>query len=100
MCMDLASGIRQFCIVARGCRRSHHCHFRLDLMSVSAVALGCATGLALFVRALSWLLQHRGDRLLSLLTGFMAIALAKLWPWQNADAKVFETAFGQTSTRR
>lgn len=61
----------------------------LDLMSLSAVALGCATGLALFVRALSWLLQHHEDRLLSLLTGFMAIALAKLWPWQDADAKVF-----------
>ena len=27
----------------------------LDFMSLSAVALGCATGLALFVRALSWL---------------------------------------------
>ena len=58
----------------------------LDLMSLSAVALGCATGLALFVRALSWLLQHHEDRLLSLLTGFMAVALVKLWPWQDSDA--------------
>lgn len=61
----------------------------LDLMSLSAVALGCLTGLALFVRALHWLLKNYEDRLLSALTGFMAIALAKLWPWQDADAKVF-----------
>ena len=67
--------------------------------ALSAVALGCATGLALFVHTLSWLLQHHEDRLLSLLTGFMAIALAKLWPWQDADAGVFEVYFGQTSTR-
>ena len=61
----------------------------LDLMSLSAVALGCLTGLALFVRALHWLLKNYEDRLLSALTGFMAVALAKLWPWQDADAKVF-----------
>ena len=61
----------------------------LDLMSLSAVALGCLTGLALFVRALHWLLKNYEDRLLSALTGFMAIALAKLWPWQDADARVF-----------
>ena len=61
----------------------------LELMSLSAVALGCLTGLALFVRALHWLLKNYEDRLLSALTGFMAVALAKLWPWQDADAKVF-----------
>ncbi|NCF33415.1 MAG: DUF368 domain-containing protein [Proteobacteria bacterium] len=61
----------------------------LNLFLLSAVALGCASGLALFVRALSWLLRHHEDRLLSLLTGFMAVALAKLWPWQNVEAQSF-----------
>ena len=71
MCMDLASGIRQFCIVAPGLYDEVIIAIsELDLMSLSAVALGCATGLALFVRALSWLLQHHEDRLLSLLTGY------------------------------
>ena len=59
-------------------------------MSLSAVALGCATGLALFVRALSWLLQHHEDRLLSLLTGFMAIALAKLCLGKMLTLRFFE----------
>ena len=58
----------------------------LDFVKLSAVGLGCAVGLASFVRILSWLMQHHEDRLLSLLTGFMAVALAKLWPWQNSDA--------------
>ncbi len=58
-----------------------------DLVLLSAIALGCAAGLALFVRLLSWLLKYHEDRLLALLTGFMAMALAKLWPWQNAQAQ-------------
>jgi len=58
----------------------------LDFLKLSAVALGCAVGLASFVRLLSWLIAHHEDRLLSLLTGFMAVALVKLWPWQNSDA--------------
>ena len=57
-----------------------------NFLKLSAVGLGCAMGLASFVRMLSWLMQRHEDRLLSLLTGFMAVALAKLWPWQNADA--------------
>ena len=58
-----------------------------NFLKLSAVGLGCAIGLASFVRMLSWLMQRHEDRLLSLLTGFMAVALAKLWPWQNADAE-------------
>ena len=58
----------------------------LDFLKLLAVALGCAVGLASFVRLLSWLIAHHEDRLLSLLTGFMAVALVKLWPWQNSDA--------------
>jgi len=65
----------------------------LDVLKLSAVALGCAVGLALFVRVLSWLITHHEDRLLSLLTGFMVVALAKLWPWQNSDAATLMESF-------
>ena len=45
-------------------------------------ARAAASGLLLFSRVLVWLLDRYRDALLSLLTGFMAMALVKLWPWQ------------------
>ena len=35
----------------------------LDFLKLSAVALGCAVGLASFVRLLSWLIAHHEDRI-------------------------------------
>ena len=57
----------------------------LDLTFLLVLGAGCASGLLLFTRALSWLLAHFEDPLLALLTGFMATALLKLWPWQQSD---------------
>ncbi len=53
-----------------------------DLITLGTLALGCATGIILFARLLAWLMRHYTEQLLSLLTGFMLGAVAKLWPWQ------------------
>ncbi len=55
----------------------------LDIPFLLVLMAGCASGLMLFSRALSWLLAKAEDPLLALLTGFMATALLKLWPWQG-----------------
>lgn len=44
--------------------------------------VGCAVGLLLFARMLSYALDRWRAPLLSLLTGFMVGASVKLWPWQ------------------
>ena len=46
-----------------------------------SLAAGCAVGLLAFANLLSWLLQRYSESLLSLLTGFMAGSLLRLWPW-------------------
>ena len=46
-----------------------------------SLAAGCAVGLLAFANLLSWLLQRYSETLLSLLTGFMAGSLLRLWPW-------------------
>ena len=55
-----------------------------DRTFLLVLGAGCASGLLLFTRGLSWLLAHYEDPLLALLTGFMATALIKLWPWQQS----------------
>ncbi len=57
----------------------------LDLTFLLVLGAGCASGLVLFTRGLSWLLGNFEDPLLALLTGFMATALIKLWPWQQSS---------------
>lgn len=59
----------------------------LDWLFLLVLAGGCACGLLLFTRVLGWLLEHFQDPLLALLTGFMATALLKLWPWRELDAE-------------
>lgn len=56
-----------------------------DLGYLGAFALGCAVGLALFVKLLRWLLQHHHHRTLVVMTGLMAGSLRALWPWQGED---------------
>ena len=46
---------------------------------------GCALGLLSFVHILKWTLHHYHDTVMSLLAGFMAGSLVKLWPWRVAD---------------
>ncbi|QNI70007.1 DUF368 domain-containing protein [Cyanobium sp. NS01] len=45
-------------------------------------ALGCITGLLLFVRLLRWLLQRWHGQTVALLVGFMAGSLWKIWPFR------------------
>ena len=64
---------------------------RLDVLA--CVAAGCAVGLLLFSRLLSWLLARFRSPLLSLLCGFMVGALPNLWPWQVDNAVVTPAAY-------
>ena len=69
---------------------------RLDVLA--SVAAGCAVGLLLFSRLLSWLLARFRSQLLSLLCGFMVGALPNLWPWQIDDAVVAPAAYSATGS--
>lgn len=50
---------------------------------IFTVMAGMATGLLLFTRALKWLLSHYYQATLTLLTGFIAGSLVKVWPWKT-----------------
>lgn len=56
-----------------------------DLGYLSWFVAGLTLGLALFVKALQWLLEHRHDGTLAVLTGLMAGSMRALWPWQDDD---------------
>ena len=59
---------------------------RLDVESVSFLALGCAVGLMSFSQVLSRLLADYRGPTLSLLIGFMLGSLKKLWPWRHTTS--------------
>jgi len=48
-----------------------------------SLAAGCALGLLAFANLLSWLLRRYQEQIISLLTGFMAGSLWRLWPWAS-----------------
>ena len=50
-----------------------------------ALGLGCVVGLLAFSRFLHWLMIRHREPMLATLTGFMAMSLMKLWPWQHGD---------------
>jgi len=54
----------------------------LDLGTLVPFALGCATGLVVFVRLLRWLLARWHGQTVALLVGFMAGSLWKIWPFR------------------
>ncbi|MEU9676062.1 DUF368 domain-containing protein [Streptomyces parvus] len=56
-----------------------------DFGYLAAFALGCALGLALFVKLLKWLLENHHHMTLVVMTGLMAGSLRALWPWQDDD---------------
>jgi putative membrane protein len=59
----------------------------VDLQLLATLACGCALGIIAFARSLAWVLARFTDQLLAFLTGFMASALIKLWPWQLPDSE-------------
>jgi putative membrane protein len=61
----------------------------LNWTVIGTMAAGCAVGMLLFSRVLTWLLKRYPESLLSLLTGFMLGSAPALWPWQDdAEADV------------
>ncbi|MCP5349723.1 MAG: DUF368 domain-containing protein [Oceanospirillaceae bacterium] len=55
----------------------------MDLPLLAVFAAGCLVGILSFSRVLSWLLHHHFNLTMSVLTGFMAGALVKIWPWKE-----------------
>ncbi len=56
---------------------------RLDLATLIVFAAGTVTGLMLFVRLLTWLLERYHTLTLACLTGLMIGSLRKIWPWKS-----------------
>jgi len=58
-------------------------HARMDVLAVFAA--GCALGLAVFSRVLSWLLSQYHNVTLAVLAGIMLGSLRKVWPWKDVQ---------------
>ncbi len=54
----------------------------LDIASLAIIAAGCVSGLLVFSRFLSWLMDTYLDATLALLTGFLVGSLSVTWPWK------------------
>lgn len=54
-----------------------------DIGLLAWFVVGCGAGLLSFVQLLRWLLRHYHDRVLALLTGFLAGSLYLVWPWKE-----------------
>lgn len=55
----------------------------LDLAYLGLSAAGMVIGMAVIVKLLKWLLEHRHTITLAVLTGVMVGGLRTLWPWQD-----------------
>lgn len=70
------------------------------LLIMAVFAAGCALGLVVFSRVLSWTFKHYPNPTLALLTGFMIGSLNKIWPWRiptlwvNEEGTFLETTPG------
>lgn len=59
----------------------------IEIVNILAIGAGCAIGIIIFSRILSWLLNHYYQPMIALLVGFMVGSLYKIWPWkENNDA--------------
>lgn len=56
---------------------------RIDLYVLLLFVSGCVVGLLSIANILSWAFAKHKQWILSLLTGFMAGALTKVWPWKE-----------------
>lgn len=66
-----------------------------ELAPMVLFALGAVVGLALFSKALAWLLEHHHDRMLATMIGLMLGSLRVLWPWPGG---VMSTELGAPSS--
>jgi len=57
----------------------------LNLTVLGAMAAGALIGLICFANLLSFLMSRYREPVLSLLTGFMAGSIVRLWPWRGPD---------------
>ncbi|MBR8740691.1 DUF368 domain-containing protein [Nocardiopsis sp. MG754419] len=60
----------------------------VDMGYILTFAAGAITGLALFVKILQYLLDHKRQITLVVLTGVMAGSLRALWPWQDESRDI------------
>lgn len=56
-----------------------------DFAYLGLFILGLVIGVATIVKGLEWLLHHRRQITLFILTGVMVGAMRTLWPWQSVD---------------
>ena len=56
-----------------------------DLPYILVFALGCAMGLFVFSRVLSWLLRDHHQLSYGFITGMLLGSVSALWPWQQAN---------------
>jgi putative membrane protein len=56
---------------------------RLDIPILLIFLVGAIIGIISFSHLLSWLLKHKRDLTIALLTGFMIGSLNKVWPWKE-----------------
>ena len=75
-----------------------------NLSILFVVALGAAFGLLSFSKLLKWLFSNYRNQTLTILVGFIAGSLPKVWPWKNELTRMnvyvpsFETAADQLSS--
>jgi len=67
-----------------------------DLLTIMLVGLGAVVGLLSFARLLRWTLRKNHDLVVSILTGFMAGSLRKVWPWKSFET-ISETFVKETN---
>jgi len=58
------------------------------LAIISVFAIGCLVGLLSFAKLLNYLMHKHTNKMMLLLTGFMAGSLKKIWPWKETIESV------------
>ena len=69
----------------------------LNWAVLAVFSLGMATGIALSAKLLRYLMERYFEPVLGFLTGFMAGALVKLWPWQAGGALLLPEQWSQAA---
>lgn len=57
-----------------------------DFFTLAVFAMGCAVGLSVFARFLSWLFSYHHDISVAILAGVMLGSIRKIWPWKEVVA--------------